>query len=596
VSDSGLHRIRSGAWTLFSSQEITDLEELERALNCADDPDHLLRMFIFRGNHDYAKGYLKKPRVLSRDSILSFFPDCQNLVIAIHDNAPGDDGIWRGYLEIPHIDYVWRLVLTGSECRLHYFKRKLSSKPMTETQLVSLAEMYQDIASSGINSMQNNAIALGLIQKICHFFDQEKYHLAGSDSETIIDDGLIYKHGRSFVGEPQVTISRNLISPWDLRMKLQVQTLLSAGAHVSLVGAINEEARQLFDEEVELLDTARLRFKHPRLGEPDICYPIRVATNLTWTNALRFACRFHQAFLEGNNAKKLIVATNPDIVHVHDVFQVDKAFQAARKSGAKMILDTRDLVAAEGYFFGKQARKAARLEETYIRSADEILVVSDASAQYLNERYGVEDVTTVMNALPAPTRVTRQPADRKRLIFQGNLHYNRNLLALVRAMTMIRDDAELTIQGWGLMLPLLKSLVKRLDLEDTVRFAPPCAPQDTGILAQEHDMGVICYPGSTVNLQMTVPNKLLSYLNAGLAVIVTDLPGPRSLAGDSIAVEYIDVSSWENLAQGLRNAVGSSIPLVERREAAYDLADEYCWERAQETYLDIYERLLKETS
>ena len=589
-----MFKYRLEPWTLYCSGDIFDCN-LSSKVNATLNEASPINLFF---NDASPPPIFPKRKLtsLNKKSILSFVPNCFDTLIAIHDSLDHRSD-WRGYLETAHIDYAWRKIIEDVAATAHFLKWSPSDKAMTETQLLSLAEMFQDITNSGLTDLTENALCFKQIAQITSYFDAAAYLpsaelQARASCVSDKDDGSSNDNSSTpsiCLKGLRVTIVRDSIVPWDLRLHNQSRALLSAGAKVSVVGRLEGKCKDFLDERVSFCDTMP-PIKQPALGKEHVWYPLRVATNLSWIPLMRVVRKLKSY----NSARVKIKRTQPDILQVYDIHLASEAFKAVSSTQTKVILDIRDLIAAEGYTTGLKARVYQSLEQKYTTLADKVISVSRPSADYLQEKYSLKDISVISNVLPKPVRFKPKESKKIRFLFQGAYRPNRNLLALIRAMSEVQDRAELSFQGWGPMQPLMELLVKQLKLEDSVHFIPPCSPQDTGEFAKQFDFGVICYSGSTTNLQLTVPVKIFAYLNAGLAVMVTDLPGPKSILKDSLAANYITSTSWEGIAEALKNIVDSSFCINERRAAAYDLADIWSWENEELKYLEIYKELQSE--
>ena len=589
------HRLES--WTLYSNEDVLKDELLNKLTAKLSDSTPIC---IFFNSEIKTPSIFPRRKILSlrRNHVLNFVPDCRNMIVVIHDSLKHERDM-RDYLEVAHIDYAWRNIISGVSASAHFLEWPHCNDNMTDTQLLALAEMFQDITNSGLLRFKENALCFKQICEISNYFEPVAFSRDAIPLSSPTDSsnrGNNNNAGTTCLDGLRVTIIRESIVPWDLRLYNQSKILADAGAIVRVIGKLEGNCTCFLDERVRFCDTKLPPVKLPRLGREDVWYPVRVLTNLTWTRSLSASrkLRVVRKIMSLTSLSETIKRTEADILHIYDVHLVRDAFKAAAKTKAKVILDIRDLIAAEGYTAGLKGRFYQSLEQKYVPLADKMISVSRPSADYLQEKYSLKDIDVISNVLPKPTRFTPDKSDKIRFLFQGAYRPNRNLLALIRAMNEVRGKAELTLQGWGLMQPLMELLVKQLRLENTVHFAAPCAPQDTGEFAKQFDFGIICYSGSTTNLQLTVPVKLFAYLNAGLPTVVTDLPGPRSILGDSTAASYIETATWEGIAKTLKAITESEIDLDKRRNAAYELADIYSWENEGEKYIQIIKELRAE--
>lgn len=106
------------------------------------------------------------------------------------------------------------------------------------------------------------------------------------------------------------------------------------------------------------------------------------------------------------------------------------------------------------------------------------------------------------------------------------------------------------------------------------------APELPSLIAQ-HDVGLALEQSSIVNRDLTITNKILQYLNAGLAVAATPTAGQREvLARVPGAGRLIDLASPAAAAATLDELIGDRGRLVTaQRNARVAAENTYCWER-----------------
>jgi glycosyltransferase involved in cell wall biosynthesis len=138
----------------------------------------------------------------------------------------------------------------------------------------------------------------------------------------------------------------------------------------------------------------------------------------------------------------------------------------------------------------------------------------------------------------------------------------------------------------------LHQLVRRRRLEDVVSFIAPASPMDVVASAAQYDVGVICYRADSLNLASTVPNKLMDYLGAGLALAVSDLPGPRSVLENTGAVLFIDPSSPETIARDIVGLLEDPESIAKMKHAALKAATAYQWKVQADKLVAVYSELL----
>jgi glycosyltransferase involved in cell wall biosynthesis len=193
-----------------------------------------------------------------------------------------------------------------------------------------------------------------------------------------------------------------------------------------------------------------------------------------------------------------------------------------------------------------------------------------------------------------PWECTSSPAAVRapvRLFFQGFFEDDRNLEALISAMVVLRGRATLTLQGWGGCELALRELVEDLELHDVVTFREACRPTEVVACARDYDIGIVCHRGETLNHEVTVPNKVMDYIGAGLAVAGSDLPGIGSLLEHYGCGMRIDPTDAKTLARDLARMLDRPGEIMRMKNASVAACRELCWERQAAHLVAMYASL-----
>jgi glycosyltransferase involved in cell wall biosynthesis len=127
-----------------------------------------------------------------------------------------------------------------------------------------------------------------------------------------------------------------------------------------------------------------------------------------------------------------------------------------------------------------------------------------------------------------------------------------------------------------------------------VSFLPLVLPAELPTVVARHDVGLALEQPFIVNRNLTITNKLLQYLNAGLAVVASDTAGQREvLARAPEAGVVIEMHETSRLAETLDHLLEDRAALSRSQQAARRLAAEvYCWERETPKLCALVERAL----
>ncbi|HTZ20339.1 MAG TPA: glycosyltransferase [Opitutaceae bacterium] len=229
-------------------------------------------------------------------------------------------------------------------------------------------------------------------------------------------------------------------------------------------------------------------------------------------------------------------------------------------------------------------RLLSRLEHDLLHSAAYVSTTSQAMADALYRSYGGKRPIVVTNSFPlqprpaSPTRA-RLPAF---FWFSQTIGPGRGLETFLTAWATTRAASRVVLLGMvnaayresliGLLPP-----ARRAQLE----FHPLVAPTDLPALIAEHDIGLALEPAEPANKNLTISNKILQYLNAGLAVVASDTAGQGEVFARAPGIgELVALDDTAALARRLEALLNDPARLAAARQAARRAAEEtYCWEK-----------------
>jgi glycosyltransferase involved in cell wall biosynthesis len=122
-----------------------------------------------------------------------------------------------------------------------------------------------------------------------------------------------------------------------------------------------------------------------------------------------------------------------------------------------------------------------------------------------------------------------------------------------------------------------------------VSILPPVPPSALPAVIAGHDIGLALELAEIPSRDLTITNKILQYLNAGLAVVASDTAGQREvLARAPDAGLLVNLSDAVATATALDHLLGDRAAMMRRQQAARRLAEEvYCWEREAPRLLSL---------
>jgi glycosyltransferase involved in cell wall biosynthesis len=275
-----------------------------------------------------------------------------------------------------------------------------------------------------------------------------------------------------------------------------------------------------------------------------------------------------------------IMRTPSDLILNGGGGAIAAAVEASRRMGTPCGVDFEDFHCAEhdGETGNGRSRDAvaARIIADAIQHASFVTAGSDAIADACEQRFGRRPVP-IHNVfrLPAPPASTRAAGPLRLYWFSQTIGAGRGLEDLVRAAGRARVSCELHLRGVAAngYLEGLHALASAEARALRIVIHAPADPDSMIDACRPFDAGIAAEPGHGRNNALALSNKALTYPLAGLALVMTDTPGQRPLAGDlgGDALLYAP-GDIERLSEGLARWAADPAALQRAREAAWHAA------------------------
>ncbi len=237
-----------------------------------------------------------------------------------------------------------------------------------------------------------------------------------------------------------------------------------------------------------------------------------------------------------------------------------------------------------------------RVEKTLLHSAAYTSTTSQALADALHERYGGLRPVTITNSFPLQRLTERPPNDPPAFFwFSQTLGPGRGLDEFISAWGKTHHPSRLVLLGTpspgyvGQLLDLLPP-----ERRTTVSFLPLVTPEDLPALIARHDIGLALEQSTILSRDLTITNKILQYLNAGLGIVATPTTGQcEVLKHASNAGLLVNLHQTEAVTRQLDELLGDSARLQSMRDHARAAAEhQYSWEREAPKLLALVESAL----
>jgi len=388
-------------------------------------------------------------------------------------------------------------------------------------------------------------------------------------------------------------IVQNLPVPFDRRVWLECQALVSAGYQVAVVcpKGSGDPAYQVIDS-VELY-----KYRPYAPGGSKVSFIAEYAYSFLATARATLKARRSGRFA-------VIQACNPP-----DIFwPLALAFRALE--GTRFVFDHHDLcpeLFQSRFPSGPKLpyRGLLALERRTHRAADHVISTNDSYREKAMTRGGKRaDEVTVVRTGPDLRRLRPGQADpalrrgRRFLVtYIGVMGPQDGVDIAVRAAGIVvnklgRDDIAFTLIGSGDCFDELVALRDELGLAGHVEFTGRAPDDDVMRIMSTADAGLSPDPKNPLN-DVSTMNKTMEYMVFGLPVVAFDLRETRVSAGD--AAIYVRPNDEQEYAEAIVALLDDEPRRTQMGTLARERVEqELAWSHQESAYLGVYKRVVGE--
>ena len=244
------------------------------------------------------------------------------------------------------------------------------------------------------------------------------------------------------------------------------------------------------------------------------------------------------------------------------------------------------------------------MEREILCAAKHASTTSEALADALVSAYQCPRPAVVYNAFPT---LDRDTIDDKKLdrgdTSLPSLHWysqtvgpGRGLEILFESLAFINEPIEVHIRGncRAGYEDHLRGIAPS-ETRDRVFFHPPVQHDDLLARIAEHDIGFAGETSYCDSRDLTITNKILHFLLAGLAVVSSDTSGQTEVAAkcpESVVLYQQD--SPQSLAKAIHELIRGDIDLPQRKSNAWnDATTHFAWEDSADVLLESVKAAVK---
>lgn len=302
--------------------------------------------------------------------------------------------------------------------------------------------------------------------------------------------------------------------------------------------------------------------------------------------------------------RRAVGAVPADLYIAHYIAGLAAAVPVARERGALLAFDAEDFHSGEGTSGPDEAfrmKMISTIERAALASCVYVTAAAPLIAGAYAATYGVA-ATSVLNVFPldmapvAPSSAAASggPPRLAAYWFSQTIGMDRGLQQFMEAMALAKCRVTLDIRGgnrWG-GGDRLMAVARDLGIADRVTILEKAPPDDMVKLSAPYDIGLSLEMGETESRRFCLPNKIFTYLLAGVPVALSDTPAQQALALDlGAAAVVVPLADPAAIAAALDRLGSSPAALAEAKAAAWRLGrDRYNWDAEKDILLGVVAR------
>ncbi len=281
-----------------------------------------------------------------------------------------------------------------------------------------------------------------------------------------------------------------------------------------------------------------------------------------------------------------LLFTRCDLLFSNDLDTLLPNFLISRLKRKPLLYDSHEYFTEvpeiQGRTFVKKTWQS--IEKICLSRMKSMITVNESIAKLFREKYKIQvavirNVPLKSNNLDIPSKsALGLPEDKKIVILQGaGINIHRGAEEAVEAMKFV-DNAILLIVGSGDVVPALKEYVIANDLSEKVWFVGKVPADQLRKFSSVADIGLSLDKPLNVNYEYSLPNKLFDYIQAGIAVLASDLVEVAKIVHHYQVGELLAEHKPEIIANYMQNILSNQKLLDTYKSNARKAAESLCWD------------------
>jgi glycosyltransferase involved in cell wall biosynthesis len=282
-----------------------------------------------------------------------------------------------------------------------------------------------------------------------------------------------------------------------------------------------------------------------------------------------------------------------DIICAIDLDTILPCFLAKILRGGKtMVYDAHELFTEVPEVIRRPAIRKIwlGLERFIVPKLQHCYTVSQSVADEFERRYGVR--FELIRNLPLRRNMSLPITDNPFpiILYQGSLNEGRGLEAAIEAMHDI-ENAVFWLAGEGDLSEILRGMVKEQKLEKKVKFLGYILPEKLPAITAQAHIGIQMSEDKGLSYQLSLSNKFLDYIQAGIPQICTRFVEYERLNEEYNIAILIDKTDKHLLIRAVNRLLNDKTEYDKIKNNCLKAAEKLCWEEEEKRLIAFYNRL-----
>jgi len=290
--------------------------------------------------------------------------------------------------------------------------------------------------------------------------------------------------------------------------------------------------------------------------------------------------------------------SKPDIYLACDLPVLIPFALAQLITGGKLIYDSREIYTELPDVYQSPIKRLFWKfgERMAVKRAHRIIAVCEGDREFLVSHYPGIQTEVVRNTPPFSPKI-KSNALRKQLgispetpviLFLGSLLKSGGVAELVDSIPLTKKG-HLVILGTGPEQGHISHRISQSPEKKRISLLPPVPFTQVHPLVCSADLGVVLTKNEGISYQNVLPNKLFEYAQAGLPMVLSNLPEIRKIHQQFDVGKLVSEILPETIAEALDALMKHPEKISYFRENALALGKKMCWENEEAAFLNCFQ-------